>query len=103
MSDSVSQRVANMSKNHLECRSLGHAWKYVDAWRTRSGFVQYLECRRCGTERSQSMNKHGEPVSNAYSYAPGYLAPGVNLTSKRGRGEIRKMAMTMNSRHFIAP
>lgn len=65
-------------QNFVVCRSLGHAWFEIDdtrehttAWRVWK-FRISLRCERCGTERYDGINVHGEVGQREYRYPEDY-------------------------------
>jgi hypothetical protein len=57
----------------LACRTLGHAWE-TDEAQTKPdiGWYMKLRCTRCGTERSDTVNKFGELLGRNYKHLVGY-------------------------------
>lgn len=77
----------------VECRALAHAWRYTTVDRDGRKFIQGLECGRCRTAKYVTLNHRGEVERTRYRYPNGYLMPGADLTSARGRGELRLRAL----------
>ena len=65
-----------MKLSHMMCRTYGHAWQPKTVEIVGAMFVSRLECVRCETKRTWTLNRRGEVVRNGYTYAPGYLLHG---------------------------
>jgi len=78
-------KLTSLRPEHLECRSMGHAWTHVDDrdhlrdLRSREiiRFVRDEQCLRCGAERSREIDL-GHPTAVAVRttrmrYPEGYL------------------------------
>lgn len=87
-------RLSSLDPDHLECRSMGHAWKHVDdhdhmtASSNRyqiTRFWRLEECLRCGAERDREIDLSGLVVRlgrTRMHYPTGYVlkAPPRRLT-----------------------
>lgn len=79
-----------MSKyKYAQCRTFGHAWRptTVDKFlRSKNPvYVQHLECRVCGTEKSVRINKRGELQKSSYNYADDYKLKGRNTKTRNAQ------------------
>lgn len=66
-----------------QCRAFGHAWKptsvdHVIKSKDQAVYIQHLDCRVCGTEKSVAMNGRGELLGASYNYVEGYKLEGRN-------------------------
>ena len=61
---------------YLRCSTLGHAWFDVDSnhWTATYGTPFTARCERCGTERRDKLDHHGELIKGGrnYLYPAGY-------------------------------
>ena len=67
----------------VACRTLGHSWFSIEAEhnpKRPGGWYMKVRCERCGSERSDIVNRHGALVGRSYKPAPGY---------RRARGDGR--------------
>lgn len=71
-----------LSREALDCRSMGHAWKHTDdaGIRQRAGevvsFRRLERCVRCGAQRARTVDlDRGEITSRSISYPENYLLP----------------------------
>lgn len=86
---------SEVQDRHVECRVLGHSWKFFDAWKEGRNFMQNMFCRNCGTERSELISgTTGAVLKRKYEYTHGYLLKAkdgnAHLTSEdRGRLRLR--------------
>lgn len=74
-------KVDAVLSEHLECRTLAHAWKYTDVTRDGRNYVQGRECTRCETVKFVTISPKGEVVSSRYVYPKGYMVDGGGLTA----------------------
>lgn len=78
---------------YAQCRTFGHAWRptTVDKFlrKRKPVYVQNLECRTCGTEKSVRIDTGGDLVGSKYTYPEGYKLSGRN-TAKRN-AQMRRL------------
>ena len=76
---------------YLRCNTLGHAWfDYDSNWKPQFGSPLTLRCERCGMERRDSVNDHGDLLTRHYTRPPHYRYPkGTRPT----RSEFRVMLL----------
>lgn len=67
---------------HIDCRTLAHAWKYTTVTREGRNYVQGRECTRCATVKFVTISNKGEVVSSRYVYPKGYMVEGGGLTAE---------------------
>jgi hypothetical protein len=77
------KRVSQVSDAHLNCRIIGHGWRYLDAWKEGKGFRQTLRCPGCKTVREDKIASNGDVISKKYKYADGYLLSDAGLGGAR--------------------
>lgn len=87
------EKSSKVLDRHVECRVLGHSWRFFDAWKEKRNFMQTMLCRNCGTERSELISgTTGEVLKRKYDYTQGYLLEGglgnAHLT-REDRGMLR--------------
>lgn len=71
----------------VDCRLLGHSWYSIEAERNpKVGWYMKLRCERCGTERSDIVDRDGVVGGRSYTYAEGYK---LARTEQRTRTEWR--------------
>jgi len=84
-------KLSSLSPDHLECRSMGHAWSHVDDRDHDRRLGQILrfwrleECLRCGAEREREIDLSGIAIRlgrTRMHYPTGYVlkAPPRRLT-----------------------
>lgn len=78
---------------YAQCRTFGHAWRptTVDKLlcKREPVYVQHLECRTCGTEKSVRIDNRGQIEGASYLYPAGYQLRGRN-TAKRN-AQMRRL------------
>ena len=58
---------------YVDCRVFGHAWEATEADRNPAiGWYMKLRCTRCGTVRSDIVNRYGGVESRHYTYPEFY-------------------------------
>lgn len=67
---------------HIDCRTLAHAWRYTDVTRDGRNYVQGRACTRCETLKFVTISPKGEVVSSRYVYPKGYMVEGGGLTAE---------------------
>lgn len=77
----------------LECRALGHAWKYFRVTSKGSYHVQVVLCSRCDATRLQTISRRtGIIKQTRIKYNKGYVVVGLGYLSKEERGKLRLRA-----------
>ena len=77
------------------CRDLQHAWapsmggKLHNEKKRHIGYWRRLRCSRCGTERTEAMNKVGDVAKRSYSYPDGYRLEGGGKLTPDERANLR--------------
>ena len=57
-------------RGYIRCRAIGHSWDDYDSnWVPQYGEPITVRCERCGSERRDSVDVHGELLSRHY-YKP---------------------------------
>ncbi len=82
----MSSKVDAVLAEHLECRTLAHAWKYTTVERDGRNYVQGRACTRCECEKYVTISPKGELVSSRYVYPKGYMVEGGGLTAEDRNG-----------------
>jgi hypothetical protein len=90
---------------HDICRTIGHAWFEIDTTtKSQVGWMFWLQCERCGTQRRDTINLRGDLNSRNYVYAENYANSG-KLTKQEYRAivmqklhPIRKKAVKEDGR-----
>lgn len=88
-------KLSSLAPEHLECRSMGHAWSHVDdrdhTYRPGSRkivrFWRLERCLRCSAERSREVDLSARDVKVQRSrmyYPEGYLVHGAKKRVTRG-------------------
>ncbi len=91
----ANKRIDNVLPEHLDCRTLAHAWKYTTVERDGRNYVQGRECTRCETLKFVTINPKGELVSSRYVYPKGYMVEGGGLTTDdRNALRLRTIGVT---------
>lgn len=76
---------------YLRCNTLGHAWHDYDSnWKPEFGTPLTLRCERCGMERRDAFNDHGDLLNRHYTRPPNYQYP---KGSRPTRAEFRVMLL----------
>lgn len=91
----VRQLVQEIPSEFLECRSLGHAWKYFRVDSAKGNGRRYKQrtiCMRCDTERWQFLSAAGKIKGGAYFYPKHYLIEGIGFLTQEERAWIRLRA-----------
>lgn len=74
---------------YAQCRTFGHAWRptTVDKLlcKREPVYVQHLECRTCGTEKSVRINNRGDLQGASYNYADDYKLKGRNTKTRNAQ------------------
>jgi hypothetical protein len=70
----IAQGFKEISTTHLECRSLMHAWNFIETHVMKGGILQIkLQCMRCTTYRYDQVERFsGEVIRRQYVYPSGY-------------------------------
>lgn len=88
-------KLSSLAPEHLECRSMGHAWTHVDdhghSYRASNKeivrFWRDEQCLRCAAERSREVDLSGRDVKVQRSrmhYPAGYLIRKPRRRATRG-------------------
>lgn len=87
---------ANLTDDHLECRTLGHLWRPFQAdWkRNDNAYLLTLLCNRCNTTRNQWLDRYGDVIKGNYEYEEGYQHQGMGRIVGRGRSALRLESLT---------
>ena len=78
----MTDKVDAVLAEHLECRTLAHAWRYTDVTRDGRNYVQGRKCSRCDCEKFVTISPKGEIVSSRYVYPKGYMLAGGGLSAE---------------------
>lgn len=82
-----------MKGEFVDCRSLGHAWRYtdVDFDKRAKLFHQYLECSRCETVRITYISSVTGEIArhSTYKYPEGYALKGEGRFTVEKRAKLR--------------
>jgi hypothetical protein len=76
---------------HLECRTLAHAWRYTTVERDGRNYVQGRSCTRCDCQKYVTISPKGELVSSRYVYPAGYTVPGGVTAEDRNGLRLRSV------------
>jgi hypothetical protein len=92
---------ADLPMRFLECRDMGHSWRYAGARRTElNSWERTMRCTRCRTERHQTISTHGTILAGGYSYPDGYLAPpSTGRLTADDRAGLRLQSLTRHEGH----
>lgn len=76
---------------YVKCRSWGHEWDTFNPLRRRAGWgtLLSLRCTRCGTERHDTIDAHGEVSAREYKYADGYQLTGTARGDRATAAQVR--------------
>lgn len=83
--------IAGVLDEHLECRTLAHAWRYTDVTRDGRNWVQGRACTRCECLKYVTISPKGELVSSRYVYPKGYTIPGGVTADDRNALRLRSV------------
>lgn len=81
----------------LWCRDVLHAWAPHDAkivkrpGKRAREIHRILQCRDCGTLKTQRLSQDGMILGHSYSYPKGYLNQGQGRLTVADRAKIRKL------------
>lgn len=85
--------------DQMMCRDVQHSWGPHNAWRDGRGFVRVLRCSRCGTFKTQRLDREGYVLTTTMKYPTGYLRPeGGRLT-----GDERAYVRLSHLNHIPEP
>lgn len=96
----VRKEVEQIHDEHIECRTLQHAWRYTEVERKdRRTLEQWMLCPRCSTRKVQEIDSRtGEIRATRYHYPEGYVIDGLGFMSKAERGSLRLRAISRKTR-----
>lgn len=97
--------VSGLSNRALHCRELGHTWR---AWTvnwdaTAKCYDRRLRCSSCHSFRNQLLDRTGDVIRNGYTYAPGYLAKGVESGIDRALFRLESLGRFIANHETDAP
>jgi hypothetical protein len=85
-------------RNFIRCRTLGHAWDDYDSnWTPEFGIPLTVRCERCGGERRDKLDRHGNLIPGGRHY---HMPPGYKLSKgeyKPTRSNFRVMLMALRA------
>lgn len=89
--EDVAAAARHMTQAQLECRSLGHNWRPLEAeWSAADNAYDVSNrCVRCRTVRVMLWNARGHVISSHYEYPDGYLMVGLGRVVGEGRDALR--------------
>lgn len=75
----------------LVCRSIGHIFDETtsEVERIRRKFRWTMECARCGTARTKTLDQQGRIIGSSYKYPEKYKIPGTGRLDAAGHGILR--------------
>ena len=82
---------------HLECRTLAHAWRYTTVTRDGRNYVQGRACTRCDCEKYVTISPKGELLGSRYKYPAGYTVPGGVTAEDRNGLRLRAVGADPNA------
>lgn len=97
--ESATAWAQEMDDKYLLCRDMGHTWQPFTASfdTSMSCYLRVLRCRRCRTERHQSLSMRGAIIGSNYVYPEGYVAPqGTGRIDSDGRSALRLVSVLRN-------
>ena len=81
---------ADLDPVHARCRAWGHAWEPYDVKQAGTRYIERLKCLRCGTVKSNLLDRRGYLQRNGrYIYPEGYRILGRGLHTTEGRARVR--------------
>lgn len=88
----------NLPGKFLICRDLNHDWSGYRAWATGRGrsllYTRVLKCKKCTTEREDTLTSQGFKVGTKYNYPDGYLTPkGTGRLGSDARAALRLVSV----------
>lgn len=83
-----------MSDQYIQCRDFGHTWTLWRVFRKKGYFERQLHCRRCKTNRTQTLSNRGEVLHSHYQYEEGYQLKGMGRMLADGKNVLRVEAMS---------
>jgi hypothetical protein len=76
---------------YLRCNTLGHAWHDYDSnWKPQFGSPLTVRCERCGMERRDTINNHGDLLTRHYTRPANYRYP---KGTRPSRADFRVMLL----------
>lgn len=97
--DEVKSFAAGLSEGYLQCRDIGHVWKFRTGGELHDekdrivGWFRTFRCPTCKSEREQKMDERGLILGGSYKYPDGYLLTGLGRIVGEGRGALRLEAI----------
>lgn len=89
----VEQAAAGMTVSVLECRDFGHTWTTASIIRIKGAYQRWLWCKRCKTNRRQTLSMDGEILESHYQYMEGYELKGLGRMLGDGRMALRRESL----------
>lgn len=89
MEDTTKQRALLIER----CKTYGHAWYEQDvdsAYKPMFGLPVWFECERCGTQRRELWNIHGELASRTYVHPRDWKQHSRRMSKADHRVELMK-------------
>lgn len=86
---------------YVECRTLGHAWRYTQVTGNPTAYVQHLQCMRCRSDKHQELDAAGFIVRTSYTYSQDYLLAGMGRLDRSDRATLRVRAMNQAEVPFV--
>lgn len=86
-----------ISDQYLPCRDYGHTWLPFDAVFEHRPYriKRILVCGKCGTRRTQTLDRGFNIVGNSYGYPKGYLNSGAGRLTAADRADIRSRSTAL--------
>lgn len=85
--------VEKVLAEHLECRTLAHAWRYTTVERDGRNYVQGRQCSRCECEKFVTISPKGELLGSRYRYPAGYTVEGGITAEDRNGLRLRSVGV----------
>ena len=78
----------------LRCATLGHAWYDFDSnWKPTYGVPLTVRCERCGRERRDALDSHGNLMPNGRHYWPRKPKLTYPKGQRPSRADFRRMLL----------
>lgn len=95
----LTERITNLSIDHVRCRDLGHVWReFTPATLSEGDGAKYwrraLRCDKrnggCGAERIERIETDGQIASRSYNYPQGYQMKGLGVRGGLSKAWFRR-------------